>query len=328
MRESKVSWISWGTPDHNLMSFSFQVFTKGLNLHNSNKKQDTATSDEEDAADMEEKHGAPEDENEKEAKVNSSNAKSHVSRSQTIGNLELTKTGDAQGENLTSNQKSQSTLDFKVEAPLPLAPQPLVLPKLNLTNNNFGRRGFAPPQEEVESLPPVERPSSMTPGADYLQLGHYEKRTIIALRGRPADEIFPKLTSLVFKYHSGDGESENEAEYNKRPRKQPPVKRQPTKIRITPLKEFNSVKLYQKLTNNLPSSLLKRAEQQIHELSNSEGHYERKQQLLQKNKEASSAVVQNDTRWQKLQASLGDTHGVSLKWRKMPGIQSWVIIKQ
>ena len=198
---------------------------------------------------------------------------------------------------------TMKTMVSMVNSTSPVLPmrREITLPPLHSMPGRPLQGGGTLPVDTPE--PVVEAPSTPII-TDYLK-PRGEQMTIARLRKSSAP-IFPKLRKLLEEGPDDHADSDQEVEA------EPPIKvdSPPADTR------GHDVKLVQRLTAYLPQHVIKRAEDQIRQMSNSVEIYAQKKKLLESNRRQIEADITQDERWSKLYKKLSPTHGMGLQWRK------------
>ena len=91
-------------------------------------------------------------------------------------------------------------------------------------------------------------------------------------------------------------------------------------------KRAEQLKLIERLSCSLPEELAETARDQIRQMTNSGAICEWKEKMKQEHRGFQQEDRKKDPRWQKLESSLCDTHGVRQKWQKVCKKKLWMLL--
>ena len=91
-------------------------------------------------------------------------------------------------------------------------------------------------------------------------------------------------------------------------------------------KRAEQLKLIERLSCSLPEELAETARDQIRQMTNTGAICEWKEKMKQEYREFQQEDRKKDPRWQKLESSLCDTHGVRQKWQKVCKKKLWMLL--
>ena len=91
-------------------------------------------------------------------------------------------------------------------------------------------------------------------------------------------------------------------------------------------KRAEQLKLIERLSCSLPEELAETARDQIRQMTNTGAICEWKDKMRLEHREIQQEDRKKDPRWQKLESSLCDTHGVRQKWQKVCKKKLWMLL--
>ena len=91
-------------------------------------------------------------------------------------------------------------------------------------------------------------------------------------------------------------------------------------------KRAEQLKLIERLSCSLPEDLAETARDQIRQMTNTGAICEWKEKMRLEHREFQQEDRKKDPRWQKLETSLCDTHGVRQKWQKVCKKKLWMLL--
>ena len=90
-------------------------------------------------------------------------------------------------------------------------------------------------------------------------------------------------------------------------------------------KKAEQLKLIERLSGSLPEELAETARDQIRQMTNTGAICEWKEKIRLEHREIQQEDRKKDPRWQKLESSLCDTHGIKNRWQKVCKKKLWML---